>query len=288
MPVSPAPDHIRGRTLRAALVAAAILLGTVGLVALVRKPLERRFVYHPDRTLTTTPAALGLRYEDLTLQTSDGVRLHGWHVRTPEPVGLVLFFHGNGGNIQDRVPMAAAFAGQRLDTLLLDYRGYGRSAGEPWEEGLYLDAEAAFAWGVRRGLPLVIYGESLGGAVAVELAIRRSASALALQSAFTSLPEMADRVLPVIGRRLISQSFDTARKLPLVRAPVLIIHGGKDTLVPHAMGARLYQLVQSQREFLPLPDLGHNDVMAGAAPEIARRVAALLARGAGRVMQGPL
>ena len=287
MTVSPGRDHIKPKALRAALVAAAILVCTGVLLALARRPLERMFVYAPSRELTTSPASLGLRFDELSLETKDGVKLHAWHVRVPEPQGLVLFLHGNAGNIQDRLPLAAAFAHERLDTLLVDYRGYGRSEGTPWEEGLYLDAEAAFSWGVRRSLPMVIYGESLGGAVATELAIRRSSTALALQSTFTSLPEMADHVLPFLGRWLVSQRFDSALKLPLVRSPVLVIHGSADTVVPHAMGARLYQLVQMQREFLPLPELGHNDVIH-AAPEIARRVASLLARNAGRTLQGPL
>jgi uncharacterized protein len=274
-----------------AIVAGGILLlaGVVTVaVILARRPLERMLVYAPSRSLTTTPAALGLRYEDLTLEARDGVKLHAWHIRVPEPAGLVLYFHGNGGNIQHRLPMAAAFARERLDTLLLDYRGYGRSEGVPWEEGLYLDAEAAFSWGVRRQLTIVLYGESLGGAVATELAMRRSASAVALQSTFTSLADMADRMVPVVGRRLISQRFDSTHKIPLIRQPILIIHGTDDELVPQSMGARLYQLVQSQRQFLPLPGVGHNDVAARAAPEIARRLASLVARSAGRTLQGPL
>ena len=246
------------------------------------------FVYAPSRTLTTTPAAFGLRYADLSLEAKDGVRLHAWHVQVTQPRGLVLYLHGNGGNIEDRLPAAAAFAREQLDTMLLDYRGYGRSEGTPWEEGLYLDALAAFSWAVRRELPMVIYGESLGGAVAVELAYRRSATALALQSTFTSLADMADRVLPVVGRLIISQRFDSAQKFPWIRTPVLIIHGTADDLVPQSMGARLYQLAQTQREFLVVPEAGHNDLTARAGPEIARRVASLLARNAGRTLQGPL
>ena len=288
MPINPGSDHIRRTAFRTAILVAAILVLTAIFVLLARRPLERLFVYAPSRVLTTTPAAFGLRYEDLSLETKDGVRLHAWHVQVTQPRGLVLYFHGNGGSIEDRLPSAAAFAREQLDTLLLDYRGYGRSAGTPWEEGLYLDAEAAFSWGVRRNLPMVLYGESLGGAVAVELATRRSATALALQSTFTSLADMADRVLPVVGRWLISQKFESARKLPSIRTPILIIHGTGDDMVPHAMGARLYQLSPAQREFLVVPEAGHNDMTARAGPEIARRVASLLARNAGRGLQGPL
>jgi uncharacterized protein len=282
------PDHTRRRGLRAALVAAGILLATVVFVLLARRPLERLFVYAPSRVLTTTPASLGLTYQDVQLETKDGVKLLAWHVRVDQPRGLVLHFHGNAGNIQDRLPLAAAFARERLETLLLDYRGYGRSEGSPWEEGLYLDAEAAFSWGVRRSLPMALYGESLGGAVAAELAIRRSATALVLQSTFTSLAEMADVVLPVVGRLLIRQRFDTAGKIPGIRQPILIVHGQEDTLVPRAMGARLFQLAPTQREFLVVPEAGHNDLINHAAPDIARRVASLLVRNAGRFLQGPL
>jgi uncharacterized protein len=288
MGVDSVRDHTRRPARRAALVVAAALLAAALLLVLARKPLERRMVYAPSRTLSTTPAALGLRHDELSLETRDGVRLHAWHIRVAEPRGLVLYLHGNGGNIADRLPLAAAFAGERLDTLLFDYRGYGKSEGVPWEDGLYRDAEAAFSWAVRRSLPMALYGESLGGAVAVELALRRSASAVILQSTFTSLADMADRVLPVVGRWLPSQRFDSQQKLPLVRQPVLIIHGTADRLVPPSMAARLYQLVPTQREYLPLTGVGHNDVAARAAPEIARRVSALLLRNAGRFLQGPL
>jgi uncharacterized protein len=288
MRVGSVSDHTRRIGRRALLIGAAAALAVVLLLVLARRPLERRLVYAPSRTLAATPTSLGLRHDELWLETRDGLRLHAWHIRVAEPRGLVLYLHGNGGNIADRLPMAAAFAGERLDTLLFDYRGYGKSAGVPWEDGLYRDGEAAFSWAVRRSLPMALYGECLGGAVAVELALRRSASAVILQSTFTSLADMADRVLPVVGRRLLSQSYDSERKLPLVRQPVLIIHGTEDRLVPASMAARLYQLASTQREYLPLPGVGHNDVAARAAPEIARRVSALLLRNAGRFLQGPL
>jgi uncharacterized protein len=288
MGVDSVADHTRRIGRRALVIVAVAALAVALLLVLARKPLERRLVYAPDRTLAATPAALGLRHDELSLETRDGLRLHAWHIRVAEPRGLVLYLHGNGGNIADRLPMAAAFAGERLDTLLFDYRGYGKSEGVPWEDGLYRDAEAAFSWAVRRSLPMALYGESLGGAVAVELALRRSGSALILQSTFTSLADMADQVLPVLGRRLLSQRFDSERKLPLVRQPVLIIHGTEDEMVPPSMAARLYQLAPTQREYLPLPGVGHNDVAARAAPEIARRVSALLVRNAGRFLQGPL
>ena len=269
-------------------MAAGILLATAVFLVLARRPIERLLVYAPTRILSTTPASLGLSWEEIPLQTKDGERLVAWHVRVAEPRGLVLHFHGNGGNIQDRLPLAAAFAREHLDTLLVDYRGYGASTGAPWEEGLYLDAEAAFSWGVRQSLPMALYGESLGGGVVAELALRRSASAVVLQSTFTSLADMADTMVPVLGGLLVRQRFDNAHKVPLIRQPILIIHGQEDTLVPPAMAARLFQLAPTQREYLLVPDAAHNDVVAHAASDIARRVASLLTRNTGRFLQGPL
>lgn len=263
-----------------------ILLGVAGglvlaavLVIVFRARIEHWLTYFPDRALTTTPEAFGLKYVDVPLVAADGVRLHAWHVQVASPRGLVLLLHGNGGNIEHRLPLAAALAGVNLETLMLEYRGYGRSEGRPSEEGLSLDADAGFAWAAaaRRGLPLVVYGESLGGAVAVDLAARRAPIALCLQGTFTSLPDMAARTLP-FGRALARQRFDAIEKIRSVRIPVLVIHGDRDEIVPLAMARRLHEQVPGPRELYVVPGAGHNDLVDRAAPEIARRVAALVPR----------
>ncbi len=251
-------------------------MSAVGLVVF-RKAIERYMVYVPERELWTTPAAARLAFDDVSLTAADGVRLHGWHVKVAAPRALVLMFHGNGGNVADRVPCAAAFAREGLDTLLLDYRGYGRSEGEPSENGLYLDADAAFKWAEAWRLPVIIYGESLGGAVAVETAVRYQAAAVVLQSTFTSLAEMASRVVP-LGNLLISQRFASIDKVQHLTAPTLVIHGDSDELIPHSMGERLFERIRAPKTMLTIPGAGHNDVFDRSGAEIAHTTARLISK----------
>lgn len=260
------------------LLAVALLLVTLTVV-LLRRWLEDRILYMPSRDLWTTPAAAGLPFAEVALRADDGVRLHAWHVRATAPRGLVVFLHGNAGNIADRVPWAEVFAREGLETLLLDYRGYGRSEGRPSEDGLYRDAAAARDWAKTRNLPVAIYGESLGGAVAIELAARRAPDALIAQSTFTTLREIAARVFP-FGGALVRQHFASVEKIGRVSAPVLIIHGDRDQLIPHAMGLRLFQAAGASKELLTIPGADHNDLFDRAGIEIAAKIRALLIRSA--------
>jgi hypothetical protein len=248
------------------------ILGTLGVGFLVLRAVENRFLYFPDREIMGTPRDVGLDFEDVRLAASDGVAIHAWHVRVPDAKAIVVHFHGNAGNVSGRVPIAAAFAAEGLETLLVDYRGYGRSAGSPSEEGLAKDADAAWEWAQHSGRRVVVYGESLGGAVAVDVASRREVHALVVQSSFTRLADMADRMFP-FGGAIVSQKFDSIAKIAHVRAPVLVIHGDRDEIVPFEMGVRLEAAAHGQKAFLRLPGAHHNDVIERAGGEIARRVA---------------
>jgi fermentation-respiration switch protein FrsA (DUF1100 family) len=260
--------RIAARAARIALV--VVLIGTLLLMAF-----QDRLLYHPTAELWTTPASAGLPFTEVTLATDDGVRLHAWHVRAPAARALVVVCHGNAGNVADRVPMAEAFARAGLDTLLFDYRGYGRSAGRPSEEGLYHDGEAARRWAEQRGLPVVLYGESLGGAVAVDLASRHPPALLVVQSSFTSLPDLAARLIP-FGNLLARSRFASLQKMPRVRATLLVVHGDRDELVPYAMGQRLLAAATGPRELLTVAGGHHNDMFERAGAEIARRIARLV------------
>ena len=253
------------------------ILATAGLAIIVLRPLENKMVYFPERTLHGSPADAGLDFEDVRLATSDGVRIHAWHVRVPDAKAIVILFHGNAGNISGRVPWATAFAAERMEALLVDYRGFGRSEGAPSEEGLYRDADAAWEWARPRGLPVVAYGESLGGAVAIDLASRHPVAALVVQSSFTRLSEMADRIFPFAGA-LVSQRFDSIDKIRRVRASILVVHGDRDEIVPYEMGARLHAAAPSPEPFFTVAGAHHNDVVDLAATPIAERVAALVSR----------
>jgi fermentation-respiration switch protein FrsA (DUF1100 family) len=259
---------------------AAILLAMlvlVGLAMIGLGRLENAFVYHPDRRLGARPDAVGLPFDEVWLTAEDGVRLHAWHIRAAAPQALVVVCHGNAGNISHRLRLAEALAREGLDTLLFDYRGYGRSGGSPSEAGLYRDGEAARHWAEARGLPVVLYGESLGGAVAIELAVRRPAALLVVQSSFTSLPELAGRLMP-LGNRLVRQRFASLEKIGRLAGRLLVVHGDRDELVPLDMGQRLFAAAPGPKELLTIAGAGHNDVVAQGGAELARRLRLALAR----------
>ena len=218
------------------------------LVALMLRWFEHQQVYFPSRSLDWTPATAGWTFEDVRLETADGVTLHAWFLPAPAradgPGWTVLLFHGNGGNISHRFDLYALFRELGLDVLAVDYRGYGRSEGAPSESGTYLDAEAAWQWLADRGVPgerMLAYGESLGGAVATELALRRKVGGLILQSTFTSVPDVGAELFPWLPVRwLMSIRYDTRAKLPRVRCPVLILHSRADTLIRFRHAERNY------------------------------------------------
>ncbi|MBI4613592.1 MAG: alpha/beta hydrolase [Planctomycetes bacterium] len=228
---------------------------------------EDAFIYFPTKHPEGRwdPKRLGLGVEDVHFAASDRTELHGWFVAAEAPVATLLFCHGNAGNITDRAEIAAAMREVGFSVFLFDYRGYGKSEGKPSEEGLYLDGEAAFDWLARqddvdRGR-IVLFGESLGGAVAAELALRRKAGALVLQSTFTSAREMARRVLPIfpVGP-FLRHDYDTLGKAPRIRVPLLVVHGDRDSMIPFEMGRRIYEAANDPKRFHPVERADHNDL----------------------------
>src|SRR5713101_4979804 len=204
------------------------------------------FTYFPARQLYGDPADVGLAFTELTIPTEDGERLAGWWIpaRAQPARAHVLFFHGNAGNVSHRLEHALALTAAGLDVLLVDYRGYGRSTGRPSEQGLYRDARASLAalraGGVVDAARIVYMGESLGGAVALWLALQDPPAGLVLQSAFTSLRDMARVHYPWVPAALVGDGFPSLDRIPTLRAPVLILHGDRDEIVPVAQGRALY------------------------------------------------
>jgi len=222
-------------------------------------------VYHPDRNLSMIPNSFGLAFEDLRLATEDGTAIHGWYLPAPssKPGFVLLYCHGNAGNISHRLTKARMLRPLGLAILLFDYRGYGRSAGTPSEEGTYWDAEAAYRYLVdKKGYPperIILYGESLGSAVALELALRRGSRALILESPFTSVMEMGQRILPFLPLRwLLRYHYDNLAKIPRLREPLLILHSPQDDVVPYEMGRRLFEAAPEPKRFFELRG-DHND-----------------------------
>lgn len=234
---------------------------------------EHRNVYQPSATLWVQADVLGRPFEEVALTPRDGVRLHGWFfpaaADSPRRHLAVLHCHGNGGNISHRVEIADALLETGVNVLLFDYRGYGQSTGRPSEEGTYLDAQAAHAWLVGRGFAatnVIAFGESLGGGVATELAVREALGGLVLQSTFTSIPDVGAELFPFLPVRWLARiRYDTHAKLPGIHVPLLVLHGRNGTLIRFAHGERNFAAANSPKQFAELAG-DHNDSLeAGRA-----------------------
>jgi fermentation-respiration switch protein FrsA (DUF1100 family) len=231
-----------------------------------------RAVYHPSRYPSGWwEVQAEVQAQDVWLHTSDGVRLHAWWI---EPAGArvaTLFLHGNAGNITHRVRHIREITAAGSAVLMLDYRGYGKSEGRPTERGLYADAEAGYEYLRKLGRPIVAHGESLGTAVAVDLAARRPCAGVILEAPFTSARAMAARVLPVIGPLLIF-SYDSRSKIQRVNAPLLIVHGDRDSIVPIELGRALFESAREPKTFWSVPGGDHNDLVEAAGPRYRERL----------------
>lgn len=244
---------------------ARIALAVYAGLALLLFLFQPHLVFYPqtDRTVAVTPAQSGLSFEEVRLKTADGVELHGWHVPAAKPRGTVLLMHGNAGNISHRLDYVAMFHRLGYSTFLFDYRGYGNSGGQPSEPGTYLDAEAAWAFITQQkheaACRIVVFGESLGGAVAARLSSRHPPAALVIVSSFTSVPDLGQQLYPFLPVRLLSRiHYDTKALLPHIAAPVFIAHSPQDDIIPFAHGRALFEAARPPRQFLELAG-GHND-----------------------------
>lgn len=243
-------------------IVSGLVLGYLVLVAFVYLR-QAKMLYFPSREIDATPADAGLAYDDVTLKTADGVTLSAWYIPAPNERGFLVFCHGNAGNISHRLDSLKIFHDLRLSVLIFDYRGYGRSEGEPTEKGTYLDAEAAYDYLVKtRGISpsrIIIFGRSLGCAVAAELAVRHKAGALIIESGFTSVPDLGRKFFPHLPVRLISRfHYATMDKVGGIPIPKLFIHSPDDEIIPFEQGMRLFEKAREPREFLKIRG-GHNE-----------------------------
>ena len=243
---------------------------------------QTSLVYIPSKSLFATPETAGLKYEDVWLTTEDGVRIHGWYVPHPRPRGTLLFFHGNAGNIGDRIESLAIFHRLGLDSFIIDYHGYGQSGGTPGEQATYLDARAAWNYLVReRQIPagkIILFGRSLGGGVAAWLAARVAPAGLILESGFTSVPALASKYYPLFPVRWLARiRYDSRAALAGVRSPVLIVHSVDDEIVPFTHARALYEAAPAPKSLLELEG-GHNDGFLRAGAHYVNALAAFLDR----------
>ena len=226
--------------------------------------------------MVDTPATA---FRDVTFEAEDGERLHGWWVPAPGPsLGPVLLCHGNAGNVGDRVPHAALLTEAGFDVLLFDYRGYGHSSGRPSEQGTYRDARAARAWMLERPdvdpARVVYLGESLGAAVALELALAHRPAGLVLLSAFAGVRAMARIHYRAIPPALVPDAYPSLRLVGALRAPLLVLHGADDMIVPVEQGRALYDAAPEPKRLRVLEGVGHNDILSLAGRELAAEIAA--------------
>jgi fermentation-respiration switch protein FrsA (DUF1100 family) len=218
--------------------------------------IERQSIYFPMREITDTPARVGLEYRDIYFKSADGTRLNGWFIPARNAKYTLVLAHGNAGNISHRIEKILIFHGLGLNVFVFDYRGYGRSEGQPSEKGLYQDLRAAHSYVVAEekvpARDIILYGESIGGAVAIDLARRSEEGALITEDTFTSVKDMAGMAFPLVPNFIFSSKYDSLSKIKDVACPKLIIHSIDDEIVPFRQGEKLYAAAKEPKRFLKL------------------------------------
>lgn len=223
---------------------------------------EQGFLYFPERSLLAAPDSIGLSFADQFFQAPSGRKLHGWFIPHSQPKARLLFFHGNAGNISHRLEKLKILHDLELAVFIIDYAGYGKSEGKPNEQNLYEDGLAAYQHAVEvlRIAPdeLFLYGESLGSAVAIELALRQKIAGLVLEGAFTSLKDLARNHMPFLSA-LAKDQYKNLEKIANVAAPVLFIHAKQDEICPFKMAEQLFEKAPETKQAVWLEEGGHND-----------------------------
>jgi uncharacterized protein len=239
-------------------------IAALAAIAILVRAVEARFAFFPSAGEHPAPDDLGLTFERATLSTSDGEQLRAWLLPHPATRALVVYFHGNGGNLSVWLPILAGLHHQGFTVAAIDYRGYGASTGRPSEQGLYRDVDAALEWAarlVRPGLPVLYWGRSLGATMAAYAATKRRPNGLILESGFASARALL-RASPVQALLFMFSSyrFPTADYASRAGCPVLVMHGDTDTVIPFANGRELFATLPEPRRFLTIAGADHNDV----------------------------
>jgi len=242
-----------------------VAIASYGLLIAVVYFMQGRMLYLPNvsgRTLSMTPIDVGMEYQDVSIETADGVTLHGWFV-VGRSSRVLLFFHGNAGNISHRLDSIRQFQNMGLSVMIIDYRGYGQSGGQTTETGIYRDADAAWSYITEdRGISasnIVIFGRSLGASAASWLAARHQPLALIVESSFTSVPDIAQELYPWLPVRWMSRFNHATRDYVRdVRCPILVTHSRDDEIVPFRHGEAIFASANEPRTLLVLRG-SHND-----------------------------
>ncbi|WP_010629918.1 alpha/beta hydrolase [Halomonas sp. KM-1] len=270
---------------------ASTLVGIYGLVVLLAWFFQERLLYlpHVGREHVATPAERGLGWEQVELQTADGLLLDAWWIPVEDARGKLLFFHGNAGNISHRLDSIQQFHRLGLSVLILDYRGYGRSEGRPSEEGTAQDARAGWRWLTEQqgatADEIVLFGRSLGAAVAAELAAslapQEQPAAVILESPFRSVPALGQQLYPFLPVRwLATLDYPTERYVTRIESPLLVIHSRDDEIIPFSEGEAVYRAANEPKELLTIRG-GHNTGFIDSEPDYSTGIDAFLERYAG-------
>jgi fermentation-respiration switch protein FrsA (DUF1100 family) len=259
-----------GSSRRTVVMTVLVVLGAVLAIGAGMWAAQRRLIYFPDRRTPVFDLG-GAGWEEVAFTTSDGLTLHGWYTAPPPGAAVVIVFSGNAGNRGDRAPLGMSLAAEGLGVLLTDYRGYGGNPGDPTESGLHADAAAAASF-IHSRAPehdLVYFGESLGSAVAIGLAVEHPPAALVLRSPFTSMVDVGRRHYPwfPVGS-LLKDRYPSLERLGAVPAPVLVIAGDADSIVPVDQSRAIYDAAGDSKELLVIRGADHNDPELVHGPEV--------------------
>ena len=228
------------------------------------KNIEAHFVFAPQKVMSYSPADYRLEWRDVNLNTPDGQLLHGWFFSAAQGNPVILFCHGNAGNISHRLDYIQRLVGMEFNVFIFDYRGYGRSSGKPSEKGLYIDALCAYDYLANnekiKPEDIILLGRSLGAAAAIETATKRDARSLVVESGFLSVRHMAGHMgLFSLISPLLPSNYNNLEKIKNITIPKLIIHGDRDEVVPFSMGQGLFTEAHEPKYFHPVKGAGHND-----------------------------
>ena len=235
---------------------------------------ENKIVYHPSKYPAGywQPESYGLQVEDIYFNAPDGVKLHAWFIPARNPSATLLWYHGNAGNLTHRLDNILELRPLRLNIFIFDYRGYGRSEGKPDQNGIFQDSQAAYDYlTLNKNIApenLFLFGRSLGGVCAIEIASKNKAAGLIVESAFTSAREMADKMFPFFPLKfLLRNKYNAIGTIASVNMSKLFLHGTEDELVPYSMGQKLFKAAREPKEFYAIKGAGHNDTYSVGGKE---------------------
>ncbi len=238
---------------------------------------EERFIYFPTK-YPDGRYGEAVNFQNLTdcwIKTEDNLTIHGWYASSENAIATIIMSHGNAGNISHRIDIMRLLVRYGFNVMMYDYRGYGRSEGEPNEEGIYSDGKAVFDYvkKMRMNNKIILWGTSLGGAVAVDVASNRQAAGLILESAFTSARDMARIHYPYIPvSNFLTSKLNSINKISKINIPTLIIHGEKDKIVPIELGEKLFFAANEPKEFYVIKNADHNDTYFVGGSEYFDRI----------------